>query len=179
LIVPASSGVGTADAVRPLDSVLVAVDFSAGSIAAVERALSMTNPTGHVTLVHVVPGIALAHASRYAYHLNEREYQRILARDAWRRLQDAISTHARRAGTVRARIATGEPSTEIARVAAEVAADVILVGVTPRGAIGRRIFGSTAARVIRTAARPVLAIPELVGESVVPESEENQSAIAA
>ena len=63
---------------------------------------------------------------------------------------------------VHARVVTGDPSTEIARIATDVDADVILVGVTSRGAIGRRIFGSTAARVIRIAERPVLAIPELV-----------------
>jgi nucleotide-binding universal stress UspA family protein len=179
LIVPESSAAGTADPVQPIDSILAAVDFSAGSNAAVERALSMINPTSRVTLVHVVPGIPLAQASRYSYHLNEPEYQRVLARDAWRRLQGTISTHATRPGTVRARVASGDPSTEIARVAEEVDADMILVGVTPRGAIGRRVFGSTAARVIRTAARPVLAIPERGEEGLGAESEGSQLAIAA
>ena len=74
---------------------------------------------------------------------------------------------------------TGDPSTEIARVATELDADLILVGVTPRGAIGRRIFGSTAARVIRTAGRPVLALPELVDQGAIPASENDQPAVAA
>ncbi len=34
------------------------------------------------------------------------------------------------------------------------------MGVTARGAIGRRLLGSTAVRVIRSAGCPVLAIPE-------------------
>jgi nucleotide-binding universal stress UspA family protein len=61
---------------------------------------------------------------------------------------------------VRARVVSGTPADEIVRVAEETNADLIVMGVTPRGALGRRIFGSTAARVIRTANRPVLAIPD-------------------
>ena len=38
--------------------------------------------------------------------------------------------------------------------------DLIVMGVTSRGAIGRKLIGSTAARVIRAAGRPVLAVPE-------------------
>jgi len=74
---------------------------------------------------------------------------------------------------------TGDPSTEIARVATDLDADLVLVGVTPRGAIGRRTFGSTAARGIRTAGRPVLAIPALVDQRAVPTPEEDQLAITA
>ena len=154
LIVPDSTDARTAESVMSFNSILAAVDFSAGSSAAVDRALAMANANSRVTLVHVVPRIPLAHVSRYSYHLSEPEYQRLLARDAWRRLQDTISTDARSSATVHARVATGDPSTEIARIAADVDADVIVVGVTSRGAIGRRIFGSTAVRVIRTAERP-------------------------
>jgi nucleotide-binding universal stress UspA family protein len=179
LIVPASPGGRTAEPATSFNSILVAVDFSARSISAVARALSMANANGRVTLVHVVPGIPLASASRYSYHLSEPEYQRLLARDAWRRLQDTISAQARTGRKVHARVVTGDPSTEIARVATELDADLILVGVTPRGAIGRRIFGSTAARVIRTAGRPVLALPELVDQGAIPVSENDQPAVAA
>ena len=177
LIVPATPGGRTAESVMSFNSLLVAVDFSAGSIAAVEKALSMAHANSRVTLVHVVPGIPLASASRYSYHLSEPEYQRLLARDAWRRLQDTMAANAKTSRKVHARVVTGDPSTEIARVATDVDADLILVGATTRGAIGRRLFGSTAARVIRTAERPVLAIPELV--DAFPVSIENRPATAA
>jgi hypothetical protein len=42
-----------------------------------------------------------------------------------------------------------------------ISADLILVGVSTRGAIARQIFGATAARLILIAGRPVLAVPEL------------------
>jgi nucleotide-binding universal stress UspA family protein len=177
LIVPASPRARTAESAMSFNSILVAVDFGAASIAAVERALSMANANSRVTLVHVVRGIPLASASRYTYHVSE--HQRLLVRDAWRRLQETMSTNPRASRKVHARVVTGDPSTEIVRVATDVDADLILMGVTARGAIGRRIFGSTAARVIRIAERPVLAIPELVDQTAVPLIGEGQPAVAA
>ena len=160
LIVPASA---TEKADDPsFSSILVAVDFSAGSIASVEMALSIANKNSRVTLAHVVPGVTPATASRYMYRLMEPEYQRLLARDAWRRMPELMPANAKT--KVHARVVTGDAATETGRVASEVNADLIIVGVTPRGAIGRRIFGSTAARIIRIAGRPVLAIPGLVRE---------------
>jgi nucleotide-binding universal stress UspA family protein len=179
LIVPASPDGRTAEPAMSLDSILVAVDFSAGSDAALVRALTVAEPDSRVTAVHVMPGIPLESASRYAYHLSEPEYQRSLAGEARRRLQDTILRTAKASQKVHARLATGDPSTGIARVATDVDADLIVVGVTSRGAMGRRIFGSTAARVIRTAGRPVLAIPELVHRSAARPSEGDRRAIAA
>jgi nucleotide-binding universal stress UspA family protein len=179
LVVPASPGGKSAESAMSFNSALVAIDFSAASISAVERALSLGNANGRVTLVHVVPSVSLASASRYTYHLSEPDYQRLLARDAWRRLQETLSATVKTSRKVYARVASGDPSTEIARIAANVDADLILVGVTSRGAIGRRIFGSTAARVIRMAGRLVLAIPARVDQRAVPVSQEDQPAVAA
>lgn len=156
LIVPASATERADDSA--FNNILVAVDFSAASISAVETALAIANENSRVTLAHVVSGVSPAATSRYMYRLMEPEYQRALARDAWRRMPELMPANANT--KVRARVVTGDVATEIARVASEVGADLILVGVTPRGSISRRIFRSTAARVIRTAGRPVLAIPE-------------------
>lgn len=176
LIVPASATEKVDDS--SFNSILVAVDFSAGSIAAVETALSIANENSRVTLAHVVRGVTPETASRYMYRLMEPEYQRLLARDAWRRMPELMPADAKT--KVHARVVTGDAATEIARVASEVNADLIIVGVTPRGSIGRRLFGSTAARVIRTAGRAVLAIPELRSNSpVVGESQTAPLAAAA
>ena len=174
LIVPASTE-------RPHDasfnSILVAVDFGAGSISAVETALSIANETSRVTLAHVVQGVTPAAASRYMYRLMEPEYQRVLAREAWRRMPEIMPANSKT--KVHARVVTGDVATEIARVASEVKADLILMGVTPRGAIARRIFRSTAARVIRSAGRPVLAIPERRHTPIAGETNANRPATAA
>ena len=177
LVVPAAAG-GIIDSTTPFKNILVAVDFGEGSSAAVERALSMANGESRVTLVHVVRDVPYERSFRYPYHLMEPEYQRNLARVAWRRIAALVPADATTARRVHARVVTGEPTAEISRVAAEVDADLTLMGVTARGAIGRLIMGSTAARVIRTSGRPVLAMPQLAGKPAAA-YEEDQSAVAA
>lgn len=158
LIVPAAR-TGQVESAPPIKSILVAVDFSAGSRAAVERALAIAGEDTRVTVLHVVPGAARAGASRYMYHLMEPEYQRQLARDAWQRIAQVIPASARTSSRVHARVVAGDPSAEISRVAEEAGADLILMGMTRHGAIGRLLFGSTTNRVIRTSRRQVLAMP--------------------
>ncbi|MGE0703000.1 MAG: universal stress protein [Vicinamibacterales bacterium] len=179
LIVPRSFGGRTAESEISYKSILVAVDFSPSSIAAVDRALSMAHANMLVTLVHVVPSVPFAHMSPYTYHLSESDHQSLLARDARQRLQDTTSSNAGTSRNVHTRVATGEPSTEIARIAKDVDADLILLGVTSRGPLGRRLWGATAARLIRIAERPVLAIPERAGQVADPQPEVRQHAIAA
>ena len=159
LVVPAARK--AAESTTPFKNILVAVDFADGSSAAVERALAMADGTSRVTVMHVIRGVPLERSHRYPYRLMEPEYQRTLARVAWRRIAQVIPPAAAASRKVRARVVTGDPAAEISRVAAEVDADRILLGVTARGAIGRRLFGSTAARVMRKAGRPVLATPQL------------------
>ena len=177
LIVPASATEKADDS--SFNSIVVAVDFSAASIAAVERALSMANGDSRVTIVHVVRGVPFERSFRYPYHLMEPEYQRQLVRDAWRRIAEIVPYDATTSRKVHARVVTGEPAAEISRIAAEADADLILVGVTARGAIGRLIMGSTAVRVIRAAGRPVLAIPQLVGRAAAPVRGDDRLAVAA
>ena len=172
LVVPAFAEGRGPLAVRSFDNIVAAVDLGAATSATVEGALSLASSTkGRLTLVHVVQGASAAGVSRHTYHFDVPEYQTLLAEDAWRRLQDAIPLQTRTVERIHARVVTGDPSTEIARIAADLDADLIVVGVTPRGAIGRRIFGATAARLIRTAGRPVLAVPQRADRSAVPPSE--------
>lgn len=155
LVVPESEA-GVA-ASPPFKSILVAVDLGDGSRAAVERALSMGDEHTRVTVAHVLPGVPLAGAHRYMYHLGEPEYQRQLARDAWEKIPAIVPPTSRQ---VHVRVVVGDLSTGISRVARESDADVILVGVTRRGTIGRLFIGSTAVRVIRAAGVAVLAMPQ-------------------
>ncbi len=118
LVVPAASG-KVADSTTPFKNILVAVDFGEGSSETVERALSMANGNSRVTVVHVVRGVPLGFASRRLSHRMETEYQRHLVRDAWRRIPETIPANAKTSRKVHARVVTGDPSIEIARVAAE------------------------------------------------------------
>jgi nucleotide-binding universal stress UspA family protein len=171
LVVPSASR-KAADPMTPFKNILVAVDFSEGSSEAVERALSMANGDSRVTVVHVVPGMPPGYASRRLSHRMDSEYQRHLVQDARRRMPEIIPANAKASSRLHARVVTGDPSVEISRVASEIDADLILTGVTARGAIGRLIMGSTAARVIRSAGRPVLAIPQPVSKAPTPAHEQ-------
>jgi nucleotide-binding universal stress UspA family protein len=159
LVVPAGPRRAIASA-PSLKSIVVAVDLGEGSREAVERALSMASAHTRVTVLHVVPGVRLA-GSRYLYRSMHPD-QKQQARDAWRRIPELVPVGTAR--KVHTRVAIGDPSSVISRVAGEVDADLIVVGVTGRGFLGRLLFGSTAARVIRTAAVAVLTLPFVVVE---------------
>jgi nucleotide-binding universal stress UspA family protein len=177
LVIPAGSG-KTGEPEMRFNNLLVALDFSPGSAAIVETALSMASASSRVTLLHVTPAVPADATPRYMYRLMEPEYQRHLVRDAWRRISQIVPVEGRASRNVHARVVTGKVSAEISRIADDVSADVILVGVTRRGVFGR-LFGSTAVRVIRTAGRPVLAIPQLAKQAMVPLTNEERLALAA
>lgn len=179
LVVPPAAGNAT-DAMTPFKNILVAVDFGTGSREAVNRALSMADDNNsRVTVVHVIRGVPFGRANRYPHHLMEPEYQRQLAGDAWRRIAEIIPADSTTSRKVHARVVAGDPAAEIARIAADVGAGLILLGVTARGAIGQMIFGSTAVRVIRSAGRPVLAVPQVSERVRVQVSDEDPFAVAA
>lgn len=157
LIVPMSEG--WREGLASFRNIMCPVDFTKASDAALGHALHLVEGGGRLTLVHVSSAHAVS-ASRYAYHFGGSEYARRLQQDAWHRLQDAVPVEARTTADVRARVVSGTPATEIVRIASEIEADLIMMDVTSRGAIGRKLVGSTAARVLRTAGRPVLAVPE-------------------
>ena len=158
LIVPAGNTTATA---RSFGSIVVAVDFTAASNRALEQALAWARrANGRVTVVHVVPGLSSTNVPRHWYRYGIVEYQNLLVQDARRRLQDALPRAATAAAQLQARLGSGDPPAEIVRIAAETNADLIVVGVTQRGPISSRIFRATAARVMRVAEQPVLAVPE-------------------
>jgi nucleotide-binding universal stress UspA family protein len=139
-----------------LGGIVVAVDFSGASDRAVQQALALSGNRGApLTFVHVVPGSAIGvppHRHRYGVV----EYQRRVRQDAWRRLQEAVPRHT----TAAVRVVTGDAAAQIARIAADTGANLIVVGVKHRRPLSRRLFGGTAARLLRVATLPVVAVPE-------------------
>jgi nucleotide-binding universal stress UspA family protein len=161
LIVPAVDNDDGTVTVPSFGRVVCATDFESASTSALHMALPIAQKaSGHLTLVHVIKGVSPESTARYTLRSRVPEYHRFLAEDAWRRLQEAIPFEVRQSGSVHARVVTGTPSDEIVRIADEARADLIVLGVTSRGAIGRRLIGSTAARVMRQAGCAVLAVPE-------------------
>jgi nucleotide-binding universal stress UspA family protein len=73
-------------------------------------------------------------------------------------LRKAVPAETRRGSQVEEIVAVGKPSREILRVAAEVGADLIVMGEHGRGALERAMLGSTAHDVVRHAVCPVLTL---------------------
>jgi len=78
--------------------------------------------------------------------------------EALRRLRDLVPHPSQIPGTVSTAVEEGQPHREVLRKAADVNADLIVMGVHGRGAVDLIVFGSTTHHVIREARCPVLIV---------------------
>ena len=159
LLVPQQHQRRGARPIRPLTHVAVAIDFGAGTERVIEHASLVAGATGTITLIHVVPRLALAvpeHLYGYGIHASDEP----AVRDAHLRL-DAIAARMkdRTSATVATRVVVGDPSTEIKTVVDSSDVDVLVVGVSNRGPVARALFGTTGARLLRASRVPLLAVP--------------------
>jgi nucleotide-binding universal stress UspA family protein len=129
----------------------------------------VNDPSDRVTLLHVVPGFSSG-VPPHLYRYGVAEYQDQLLRDARRRLQLAVPVERHTPAAIHTRVLLGETSTEISRVVESIDADLLVVGVPKRGVVARALFGSTAARLLRTSRVPVLAVPEAGTASALQET---------
>ena len=156
LIVPSGAAIRRT---RTLTNVVVAADLSDAAAAVIEQGIAIARRAkGRATLVHVVPGSP--DVPRYLYRYGAAEYRDAVTADAWQRLQQLVRPGAKRDVAIDARVVVGDPYTEIARVAREVDADLIVTGASRRGVLSRAVFGSTTMRLMRAADRPLLVVPE-------------------
>jgi nucleotide-binding universal stress UspA family protein len=143
----------------PFKRILYATDFSPAADHALGYALSLAEEAqGALILVHVMDGPSLA-ATASGLPINPSRVTADLAREAQRRLKEAVPPAARLWCEVEERVAYGRPADEIIRVAREREAQVIVMGVHGRNALDLMLFGSTSHHVIRKAPCPVLTIP--------------------
>jgi nucleotide-binding universal stress UspA family protein len=161
LVVPEASA-APERSVPSLRRIVAALDFSAASTRALDEALLLACAAdGRVTMVHVLPESGSAGLAGPGHRVGVLEYSdRLLRQDAWQRLDGIIAGRPGVADRLTFAVPSGNRSKEIARLAQQIDADLIVVGVTARGAIGRRFFGATATRLMRSASCPVLAVPE-------------------
>ena len=65
---------------------------------------------------------------------------------------------------IRVRVVLGDATPEIPRALDSIGADVLVAGVPRRGVVSRRLFGTTAARLLRATRVPMLAVPDVTTE---------------
>lgn len=138
-----------------LKHLLVAVDFGEPSKAALEYAIDFAKALGaKITVVHVyeVPSFGYE-GGLVSMPIEMATSIRDGAITATKQLCDS---YASRGVTLASVVREGVPWHVIESVAAEVSADLIVVGTHGRRGLSHALLGSIAEKVIRTATRPVL-----------------------
>ncbi|MBI4485859.1 MAG: universal stress protein [Acidobacteria bacterium] len=141
-------------------TILCPTEFSDPSTRALEYALTLAEETdARLVLLHVIEGLVEeARVITEASHFSVPEYYRHLEKEARARLTSAVPEEARVWCTPQERVMSGKAYRVILQVAEEVDADVVVMGVHGKGALNRRLFGSTTHHVIREARCPVLTL---------------------
>ena len=140
--------------------IVVAVDFTVASAVALRAATDLiAQGDGRGTVVHALPYASpMVFSGSEAFR--EIEYLRGHTVQVEARLRGTLPATARH--LLKARVVIGEASQAILDVAAEVDADLVVMGVPSRDG-GELLFGSTFRRVVSQSLRPILAVPVVAG----------------
>jgi len=141
-----------------IERILVPVDFSDSSNAAVEHAIGLARALGaEIQLLHshpVSPGIA----TPYGPALPDSVFQSI--RDSAERRLGEVKRHVEEAGVrATAHLSAEAASFAIADAAKELGSDCIVMGTRGLTGVKHMVLGSVAERTVRTAPCPVFTVP--------------------
>lgn len=147
----------------PFQKILCPTDFSGPSEVALSAAVELAahfHATVH--LVHVVPALpATQEDSNFTFQVPE--YEATLHAEARERLEALAARLAASGVAAHWTVANGDAGREIARVAEESGADVIVIATHGETGWRHAIFGSVAERVVRLAPCPVLTVRQPKG----------------
>ena len=138
----------------PKSNVVVPVDFSDESLAAVDTALELVESPTRVHVIHVLPHLAPTEPGVIWDTIDDASRQDH-AEDA---LRDRLSVE--KYSGIDVVVAIGNPGEEITDFASSINADLIVMPSHGRTGIKRLLIGSVAERVIRLAHCPVLVLRE-------------------
>lgn len=146
-------------AVDPLlQTILCAIDFSPSSFHALEYALSLADDAqATLVLVHVVEWPSERRLPPWAGPAFAAEWRR-LSDAASRELELAVPAETRRRRRVEDVVLLGRPHEEIARLAHDRSADLLVLGVHGRSEPDLIFFGSTVTQALRHLGCPVLTV---------------------
>jgi len=133
--------------------IVVPVDFSEPSLAALRYAVELNQRCGATLLVVFVVEVIYYAAENVGRLLEEQ------CRQAEAELARLKSNLARQGVTVQTMVETGPPSLAIVDCARRRAADLIVMATHGRTGLSHLLMGSVAEKVVRTAACPVLTVP--------------------
>jgi len=180
LIVPEVDG-GALGPKGPFSEVVAPVDFSSASEAALERALFLAQESGgRITLLHVLEAFPYetVYSGARAFQLVDDYRARTAAIS--RELHRMVPPDAINWCEVNTSVVSGVVHRAILETAADVRADLIVMGVPDRSRFDRFVMGSATTPVLREANCPVLLVPEpLAGRPLMdPESVRDVGTVA-
>jgi nucleotide-binding universal stress UspA family protein len=143
-----------------IEDILAPIDFSPGSLRALDYALAMVDPSGEVYLLHVIDAEFLARVNEEGFcdAKTAMEQMQRKAEEQLRKIAQNFSLANVRLETM---VVIGKPFAEILRIAADLHFSLIVMGIRGRhqGGIEEILFGSTAEKVLRAARIPVVCVP--------------------
>ncbi len=143
---------------NPSRPILVATDFSPHARHAADRAARIAHEkSAPLALLHVLPGEALASLRQWLGVANAPEAQ-MMASAREQLAQQAAELGAARHVETACSVAAGAPVDEILREAERLDARLIVLGARGTGFLRRLVLGTTAERLLRRTARPLLVV---------------------
>ena len=159
MVVPARAADVAPDAPIRFGHILCPVDFSDGSLLALEHALALAEEAdSQLTVLHVIEVPPELREHPVLEDFNVDAVRAAAEAGALRRLRALIPDEARTYCTVQTTVREGAAFREILKVAGERSADLVVMGLQGRGALDLMVFGSNTVRVARGAACPVLIV---------------------
>lgn len=142
------------------DSILCAIDFSEGSLVALEYALSIAEEAdAHLTVLNVIEVPPELEPRNFGTQVDVDRIRAEAEAERLRRLRALVPDEAREYCHLHTAVTEGSAYREILRTADQRRSDLIVMGVQGRGAVDRLMFGSNTSQVVRAANCPVLIVP--------------------
>jgi nucleotide-binding universal stress UspA family protein len=148
-----------------IEHVLVPLDQSELSEAALDYAVELIQPHGTITLLWVLS----AEMVKPEVHIRPQPFveglqQKVDKISVWEKAEHYLQTVASRihkpGREVRIRIAEGYPAEQILENASKLGVDAIVMSTHGRSGVSRWVFGSVAQKVLSAAACPVFLVPQ-------------------
>ena len=143
---------------KPFEKILTAIDFSESSDFAFEYALTLARQfQAELTVMHVI-NEPVDLRGFYVPHISFEQLEKEIEEGAEKMMEKFCRTKMGDFSRYTTAVVAGIPYEEVLRKAEETGASLIVLGTHGRTGIDHLIFGSTAERVVRSAACPVLTI---------------------
>jgi len=141
-----------------IKTVLFPTDFSQGARAAMDHAISLAKDyQSKLILLYVIQDISIAEWY-IPSSLSAADLVEDMQKSAWNEMDKWGAEVSHSVKDVEKLVVRGVPFVEIIKTAKERQADLIVIGTHGRTGIDHMLFGSTAERVVRKAACPVLTV---------------------